>query len=178
MDSPYSVESPITAPQMPLDIVSEHQTRIWRYLRCLGCNTSDAEDLTQETFLAVLRRPFEDRGKATTAAYLQTVARNLFLKSRRTERQRTAQSDAELEASESTWRSLCDDDGGEAYLAALRECVGTLDGRSRDAVRLRYREGTSRSEMAARLGISTDGIKSLLRRVRGLLRECIERRMA
>ena len=47
----------------PLDVarlVREHQAGVWRYLRVLGCPATEAEDLTQETFLAVLTRPFHD----------------------------------------------------------------------------------------------------------------------
>ncbi len=161
----------------PLEIVRAHQTGIWRYLRYLGADASDAEDLTQETFLAVLRAPFEDRGPATTAAYLQTVARNLFLKQRRRRRDAALTVDVEFDRIDSTWNRLCARDGGHRYLEALDACLELLDGRGRDALRMRYRDGCSRSEIAERLGIGVDGTKSLLRRVRQLLRECVERRI-
>jgi RNA polymerase sigma-70 factor (ECF subfamily) len=64
-------------------LVKNHQAGVWRYLRALGCDPSEADELTQETFVAVLERPFEDYHPAATAAYLRTVARNLFLTARR-----------------------------------------------------------------------------------------------
>lgn len=163
-----------------LDLVRDHQVRIWRYLRCLGCSAADAEDLAQETFLAVLRSPFEERTPAQTAAYLQTVARNLFLKSQRAtgmQRAGLERADVDLDRQHSAWDAWAGADGGDRYVAAMRDCVAGLDGRGRTAVRLRYEEGTSRGEMAERLGLSLDGVKSLLRRVRGILRACVERRI-
>src|SRR5690242_14704515 len=58
-----------------------HRLGIWRYLRFLGCDDAAADDLTQETFLAVARgasgngEPVRD-----LPAYLRGIARNLFLK--------------------------------------------------------------------------------------------------
>lgn len=54
----------------PERLIEAHQAGIWRYLRALGCDASQAEDLTQETFLAVLQKPFQDYNPAATAAYL------------------------------------------------------------------------------------------------------------
>ena len=43
------------------DLVRQHQAGVWRYLRFLGCDRPLADDLTQETFLAVLETPFDIR---------------------------------------------------------------------------------------------------------------------
>lgn len=158
----------------PASIVRAHQAGLWRYLRFLGCEANEADDLTQETMLAVLRDPFEDRGATSTAAYLRTVARNLFLK-----RVRSRGIDiVDPDVLDATWVRMCEADGGTDYLAALRECVDTLDGRARTAIRMRYENRSSRGAMARALELSADGVKSLLRRVRTALRECIERKIA
>jgi RNA polymerase sigma-70 factor (ECF subfamily) len=72
------------------------------------------------------------------------------------------------------WARYEEPDGGAAYRAALRECEETLDDGDRETIRRRYRDGLSRGQMAAALGLSEDGVKSLLRRVRDKLRLCIE----
>ena len=64
-------------------MVREHHADVWRYLRYLGAGAADADDLTQETFLAVARSRFEERSPAQTAGYLRTVARNQLLMARR-----------------------------------------------------------------------------------------------
>ena len=64
-------------------LMREHQAGVWRFLRALGAETHLADDLTQETFLALYRSEFEQRSRGQTVAWLRIVAKNLFLKSRR-----------------------------------------------------------------------------------------------
>jgi DNA-directed RNA polymerase specialized sigma24 family protein len=77
---------------------------------------------------------------------------------------------AQLEAS---W----EEHGGHfpRYLEALRRCLPALDGRERVALEQRYRLGWSRQRMARALGLSVDGVKSILQRIRRRLRRDIER---
>ncbi len=156
------------------ELVRRHQAGIWRYLRYLGCDASLADDLTQDTFLAVLRKPFEQRSAAETAAYLRTVARNQFLMAMRRRRQSPTWDDLEL--AEQVWAEFAGDDGDE-YLASLDECLAELGGRPRQAIELRYREGRGRQEIAQALEMTDDGVKTLLRRTREALRKCITRRI-
>ena len=90
-------------------LVREHQTEVWRYLRYLGATAELADDLTQETFLQLLRAPYEDRGPAARAAWLRTVARNLFVKSFR----RPPFALAELDTIEAAWTGFARDDEGQ-----------------------------------------------------------------
>jgi len=64
-------------------LVRRYQDEVWRYLRYLGATPADAEDLTQENFLALGRAAFEKRSERETAAYLRKVARNQLLMLRR-----------------------------------------------------------------------------------------------
>ena len=64
-------------------LVAAHQLSVWRYLRSWGCSPQEAEDLTQETFLKVLEKPFEQLTDAATRGFLRTVARNLLIDRRR-----------------------------------------------------------------------------------------------
>ena len=152
-------------------LVRAHQVEVWRYLRYLGASAELADDLVQETFLQLLRAPFEDRAPAATAAWLRTVARNFYVKSFR----RPPFAAVELDTIEATWNGFAGDDGGDGTLVRLRGCLELLDGRARQAVRLHYEERRSRADIGARLGIGEDGVKSLLRRVRAVLRACIDR---
>ena len=118
----------------PTDLVRAHQAEVWRYLRLLGAPAALADDLTQETFLSVLQRPFEDRGPAAAAAYLRLVARHLFLKDRRAAALRPQPMElAELDAA---FARLCGADGGDGYLAQLGQCLERLAERSREALTL------------------------------------------
>ena len=156
-------------------LVQTHQVAIWRYLRVLGCTAEEAEDLTQETFLTVLRSPFCDRGERASAVYLQRVARNLFLKSKR--RSAGQLDEVALDDIDVSWQLLWGQDGGDSYVGALRTCLDRLRGRGRAALELVYGDGRSHRAAAAALAMSRVGVTNLLRRVRDGLRRCVEREM-
>ena len=67
----------------PAELVDRHQDGLWRYMRVLGCDPHEASDLTQETFLTVLQKPFRQYNDAATAGYLRRVAYNLFITAKR-----------------------------------------------------------------------------------------------
>ncbi len=165
-----------TAPPGGFDaarLIKEHQAGVWRYLRVLGCSSSQAEDLTQETFLAVLEKPFQEINRAATAAYLRQVARNRFISSRRRAARGVAM--AELDEIEAAWSRWAANDDGRELLTALQKCLETLAAKARQALELRFREEQSRANIAATLGMSEDGAKNLMQRAKQHLRTCIER---
>lgn len=157
-------------------LVRAHQAGVWRYLRYLGCDPTEADDLVQETFLAVLRGGFQVRSPAETAGYLRTIARNRLLMARRAQRRRLETSD--LEAAEAVWARLAGEDGLNDYLVALEQCLQKVASpRVSQALKLHYGDRASRAEIAAELGMTVEGVKTLLRRARSALRECVERRL-
>jgi len=157
-------------------LVRAHQVGVWRYLRFLGCQPSEADDLVQETFLAVLRDGFEERSPGQTAAYLRKVARNRLLMARREQRSRPAAVD--IESAEAVWARVAGEDGLGDYLAALGECLEkAVSPRTRRALDLKYRDRAGREEIAAQLGLAVEGVKTLLRRARAALRDCVERKI-
>jgi RNA polymerase sigma-70 factor (ECF subfamily) len=157
-------------------LVQAHQAGVWRYLRFLGCDPAEADDLVQATFLAVLRERFEVRSPAETGAYLRTVARNRLLMARRKER--GAPQAVELAAAEAVWARMAGDDGLSDYLAALGDCLQqAVSPRVRRALELQYRDRASRAQIAAALDLAVEGVKTLLRRARSALRDCVERKL-
>jgi len=179
MSTTHMPAAVMTTPELPLepaDLIRQHQADVWRYLRFLGCGATEAEDLTQETFLAVLRTPFEQRSPGETAAYMRRVARNQLLMLRRRAGREPAQ--AELAAAESVWGAATVEGRVDAQLAALEECLKTVVApRAREAVAMHYSDGASREAIAQALQMTADGVKTLLRRTRAALRECIERKL-
>ncbi len=159
----------------PVRLIEKHQTGIWRYLRALGCDPAEADDLTQETFLAVLQKPFDDYNRAATASYLRKVAHNLFITVRR--RAGRVLPVAEIEQVETIWARWAGQDNGEVMLDYLRECLGELTQRARGALEMRFRDRLPRVEIAAELKITEHGAKNLMQRAKKQLRGCIERKM-
>ncbi len=166
-------------PQPPSDLatlVQGNQAGVWRYLRFLGAEPTEVDDLTQETFVAFAGAKFVERDPRQTAGFLRTVARNQLLALRR--RQHCEVSTVELEAADSVWAAAAGPDGSlNDYLHALGDCVEQLDGRPREAIDLHYRDGAGREAIAEKLDMKLDGVKTLLRRTRELLRECVERKI-
>jgi RNA polymerase sigma-70 factor (ECF subfamily) len=165
------------------ELIDVHQAGVWRYLRYLGASPPEADDLTQETFLELARGRFEHRSAGETAAYLRTTARHALLQARR--RLRRGPVVLDLAAAEGVWNALVapvdtsdSNDRWALLIDAARRCVEGLEGRSRQAIELSYREQRTRDDCAAALGMTPDGVKTLLRRTREALRACIERRVA
>ena len=155
-------------------LVRRHHVGVWRYLRFLGCEREQADDLTQETFLVFLRKPFDYHGHASTSAYLRKIARFIYLEARR---RRATTDTATIEEAERVFAETAGESDGADYLDALAECVKTLAGKAGDAVKLQYGEQRSQEEIAELLGMKPNGIKTLLQRARAHLRDCIERRL-
>lgn len=175
MVAPARRDDPIDCPSTIEGLVRRHQVAVWRQLRMLGASPQLADDLTQETFLVWLRKPPAGLGEAALAAWLRTTARNLLRSTRRARGVHVALADDVT--LEDAWQRLAGDDAGEARLAALRACLARLGSRERALLDLRYRDHLAREDIAQRLGISVEGEKSLLRRTKDQLRQCIERRL-
>jgi DNA-directed RNA polymerase specialized sigma24 family protein len=52
-----------------------------------------------------------------------------------------------------------------------------VNGRARQAIDLFYRDNRSRTEIGQTLEMTEDGVKSLLRRTREILRKCVEEKV-
>jgi RNA polymerase sigma-70 factor (ECF subfamily) len=87
--------------------------------------------------------------------------------------------EASLERAEDLWASefLRGGDGFD-YVEALRGCLEELSSEQRRVINLRYAERKPRSEMAVLCGMTENGIKSLLQRIRRALGDCIRRKLA
>src|SRR5262245_26792774 len=124
--SDYWDMNPAQAPKAvgfnPARLIETYQAGVWRYLRAMGCESALAEDLTQETFLAVLQRPFNDVSPAGTSAYLRKTALNMLIShQRRVGRVRAVEN---IEQLDQTWMRWAGDDDGELVLVHLRDCLG------------------------------------------------------
>ena len=156
-------------------IVRNHQRDIWRFLLALGCDAAEAEDLTQETFVAVFRGGFEYRGESETAAYLRKVAKHRFISSAR--KRKRAPVVRNLDDVDVEWAQFESDCDGDKRIDLIRRCLMTLADRARAGLELRYRTGLSRLEIAARLDMKESGVRTLLERARNALRECVQRKL-
>jgi len=164
--------SPATAPAAAA--MREHQRGLWRFLRVLGARDDEAADLLQETFVQMLRTPFEDRGPAALHRWLRTTARNLFYAHCRSVRRSPIALDpTAVEAALARYER---DDDGAGYRHALARCLETLPQRQRELLEAHV-GGTDLPTLAAGHDLAPEALRSLLRRCKQVLRTCIDRRL-
>jgi len=171
---------PVPAPHVALGfdathLIETYQAGVWRYLRALGCEAALADDLTQDTFLAVMQRPFQEVSPAATSAYLRKTALNMLISHQRRAGRVRAVEDVEL--LDRNWSRWAGADDGEAALDHLRDCLRRLTARARQALEMRFRSEYSRAEIAEELKITEHGAKNLMQRAKQQLRECIDNKL-
>jgi len=163
-------------------LIRAHQAELYRYARYLGADGFTAEDVVQDTFLAAAEGgspPADADNPRLASAWLRGVARNIFLMHCRRSRTSPVKVDSDyLERAEGVWASrfLREGDGFD-YVEALRRCLEALPRKQRRVIDLQYVHRKARAEMAALFNMTDDGVKSLLRRIRAILGDCIERRV-
>lgn len=169
-------------------LIRTHQAMVYRYLRYMGAAADVAEDVGQETFLAAYKStsvPLEDAAVegGRCAAWLRGVARNQLLMHFRKMRSNPLASDPvmleqALQQADEVWAAeLLRSGDGFDYAEALQACLSRLQGTQRKVLDMFYAEEFSRAQIAEALHMSEDGIKSLLRRVRAALRQCVLARL-
>jgi RNA polymerase sigma-70 factor, ECF subfamily len=154
-------------------LITAHQAGVWRYLRAIGCDQALADDLTQETFCAVLRRPFVQVSASATTSYLRRVAYHLLVSYRRRQKKMTVTS--ELEQLDSQWlRWAGADSNGSDLVDRLADCFSRLTERAQLSLKMRFTDDASREEIAKRLGITEHGAKNLMQRAKTQLKQCLD----
>lgn len=159
------------------ELIERHQRGIWRYLRMLGCDDATADDLTQETFLRVLRRDdFVQHNDSATAGYLRRTAYNLLVsRHRKLGRMQTIAEPKMLDESWDRWAGK--DVSGDSAVEALGHCFEKLTQRAQLALRMRFDSSASRVEIGEALGISDHGARNLMQRAKQQLRNCVEEKL-
>ena len=156
----------------PREALATHRPMLRRYLFVLGVRPDRVDDLVQDAIVVALQKIEPDADAERGGAFLRGIARNLVLRERTTAGQRR-----EVELADQVWHERCGAKGGEDRIAALRACIDGLPARSRQLLDRRYRNGADRNALAREFDLQPEGVKSLLRRVRDGLKECVERRL-
>lgn len=134
---------------------------------------TDAEDAVQEIFIDLWKNAWRFRdGIGTEVAFVSTLARRRLIdRRRRADRappavplDPTTPADAKQPAT---------DLAAAEDLERVRQCLGGLKDRGREALELSVYDGLSQSQIAERLGAPLGTIKTLIRRALLQLRECV-----
>jgi len=137
---------------------------------------ADAEELAQESFVAVFRGIAGYSGRSTPLAWIYGIAKNTVNNHRRRQRTQTERADAAgpeaLHSTSAEWRSTpLDDFEMRQSLRRMDERLHSVTGWQVEVFWLRHVDDLSIDEIAARLDRSNDAIRSSLYRVKRLLSE-------
>ena len=132
-----------------------HYDDVFRYcLRHVG-SKEDAQDVTQEVFLRVVRSggSYVEQGKPL--AYLYTVARNACADFHRTRRAATVEIQEDVP-----------DPAGErgVYDVAMADLLARLGEDEREAIALAYDQGLGAGEVAQVMGVSRFAVRRMTKR--------------
>lgn len=145
-------------------LIDEHYELIYRYAYRLCGRQADAEDLTQQTFLAAQAHQDQLRDAAASRAWLCSIVRNAFLQGKR-RRLRTV---ALADGVESLMRPVPADgiDSDE-----LQAALATLPEEFRSPLVLFYFREFSYKDIASALNVPLGTVMSRLSRGKSLLRQ-------
>ena len=163
-------------------VFREYAPRIYHIARRMLGNDADAEDVTQDVLLQVIRKLDTFRGDSAIGTWLHRVTVNAALahRQKRANRQKHEQGTAAddiLETAAPTgavkrWDIRPDESAlGAEQSELIEKAIGTLPDPFRDVYVLADVEGLPNSEIAEMLGLSVPAVKSRLHRARLRMRD-------
>jgi RNA polymerase sigma-70 factor (ECF subfamily) len=164
------------------DLYERHERPVYRYFLRQGATPAQADDLLQDTWLAVVRNAghFEPRAKFTT--WLYTIARNKLVDHWRGRDDAVSLDDA---ANDPDGDATMDIDAGDAHrpdvqamsraqARAFIDAVEQLPPAQKEAFLLQAEGGLSLEEIAAVTSAGHETVKSRLRYAYRKLRDALE----
>jgi len=148
-------------------LFQRYREPIWRFFRLRTPDAGIAQELAQDTFVALLEGARRYKAKGVFRSYLFSIAYNVLLADRRKQANRHAESFALEPASPSAG---CDD------VIWLRHAMASLDEGDREILMLREYEELSYQEIADVRGIPLNTVRSQLFRARMALKSALEAR--
>lgn len=143
-------------------------TDVYRYARWLSGDATTAEDLTQETFLRLVRAGRDGQVGDIGIGWLMATLRNLFVDQLRSEHREHRR----LQVVASRPADDVDDPSAAATdLHATTDALEALSPRQRAALVFRYVDDLSVGDVAELLGLSVRATESLLQRAKQAARK-------
>jgi RNA polymerase sigma-70 factor, ECF subfamily len=147
-------------------LFARYREPIWRFFRRRAADAGSAEELAQDTFVAVLEGAARYERRAAFRSYLFGIAYNVLLADRRKAGHRTTEA---LTPGQHAG-PFADPDPG----IWVRDALGRLDEDDRDVLMLREYEQLSYQEIADLRGAPLNTVRSQLFRARLALKAALE----
>lgn len=163
-----------------LRLYTKHQRQIWRFVRTLLPHEEDADDVLQETSLALWSKWHAYDKQRSFTSWAFGVARLQTLKYRRQQRAgRLTLNESALEAvADAAYKRLVNAESLVGRRDAIEACVQSLDTPGQEMIRDRYSRGLSVKVIAENREMPLQTVYSALAKLRQRLSECVQRRLA
>jgi len=173
-----------TATLTPEQVFREHAPRVYNLARRMLGNDADAEDVTQDVLLQVVRKLDTFRGEAALPTWLHRVTVNAALAHRRKRAQRAERehhdpfdhflTDGNHSSYVPSWSISPEDQAlSKENAEVIEKAIGQLPEIYRDVYVLADVEGLPNQEIGAMLHLSLPAVKSRLHRGRLLMRNAL-----
>lgn len=156
-------------------LVRATQREVRSFIAGIGVPIDAVGDVAQDVYLRHLADPGRLPENVAELAWLKGIARNCALQWFRSRR---AQGAALAEVALGLSTAPETPANAEDELRALRSCVESVPERGRKLLDWCYGEGCAAEELARRAGTSIETVRNTLYRLRGSLRDCVNRRLA
>jgi RNA polymerase sigma-70 factor (ECF subfamily) len=197
MDIPVSEAARRRAPGAARSLEAELpalRVRLLRQARYAVSDAGQAEDLVQETLIAVVEQQDQHRGEAALATWAVAILKNKIADWYRSPaRQRTVSLTPEDESLEDALGALYAPDGRYSepvpewqqpenreeqrqMRGVLERCMAALPGQTGRVFLMREWLGFETGEICERLGLSAENCRTILFRARSALRVCMQLR--
>ena len=175
------------------DALPELRRRLLRQAQFAVHDASQAEDLVQDTLIAVMQQHEQRRGDATLTTWAMAILKHKVADWYRSpNRRRMVQISAEDGTLDDALDALYDANGAYAepvqawqrpegqmekrqMMKILERCVGCLPGQTGRVFMMREWLGFNTAEICERLGVSAANCRTILHRARMGLRACMQR---
>lgn len=156
---------------------TQAQRALYLYVLPLVGNPSDADEVLQETNLVIWNKWDQFEEGTNFLAWGRAIARLEVFRFRRTRHGKvTFLDDSLLDLVAQRAETISDET--ELRQEALAKCVSQLRAKDRQLIQLRYAPGANGDKVAAKLGRPANSVYQSLSRIRRVLVECVQHRLA
>jgi len=157
-----------------VDLMTQHQGRLYGYVLALSADPDAANDVLQEANIVLWKQWRQFKPGSNFKAWAFRIAHFQFMAYRQKQlRDRTLFSDDLLATLATEAKEV--DERHEERAAALERCLERMAPRSREAIRLRYADELKVSEIAQKLRRNANAVYQILFRARQWLTECVQK---
>lgn len=153
-------------------LLERHQGQVYRFGMKMCRHPEDAEDVLQDTLIAMARGIKDFRGASSLSTWIYTIARSFCIRKRR--KSKFAREEVSLDADGAPEAARLADPArgpddvlaGRQVAQALEQSIAALEPMYREVLLLRDVEGLPAAQVAEVLGIGVPAVKSRLHRAR------------